>query len=57
MPATFNKAIPLFFHLASDAFPDNGLVGRIEEKKKKKHRKKNSQEVSEALVPQGDVKG
>ena len=40
MPATFNKAIPLFFHLASDAFPDNGLVGRIEEKKKKKTQKK-----------------
>ena len=37
------KAIPLFFHLASDAFPDIGLVSWIEKKKKLK----KSQEVSE----------
>ena len=54
MPTTFKKAIPLFFHLAWNAFPDIGLVGRIE---KKKNIKKNKQEVSEDLVPEGDVKG
>ena len=27
------KAIPLFFHLASDEFPDIGLVGWIEKKR------------------------
>ena len=36
-------AFPLFFHLASDAFPDIGLVSWIEKKKKLK----KSQEVSE----------
>ena len=38
MPTTFNEAIPLFFHLASNGFPDTmyGLVGRIEKKKHKK---------------------
>ena len=52
MATTFNKAIPLFFfHLASNAFSDIGFVGRIKKKKK------ISQEVLEALVPQGDVKG
>ena len=35
------KAFPLFFRLASNAFSDIGLIGRIEKKKKK------SQEVSE----------
>ena len=53
MPTTFKKAIPLFFHLVSNAFPDIGLLGRIETK----NIKKNKQEVSEDLVPQGDVKG
>ena len=42
---------PFFFHLASNAFSDIGFVGRIKKKKK------ISQEVLEALVPQGDVKG
>ena len=48
--------IPLFFRLASNAFPDIGSAGRIEKKKKKLEKK--SQEVSEqeALVPQDDVK-
>ena len=36
MPTSFNKAIPLFFSLASNAFSDIGLVGRIEKKKKQK---------------------
>ena len=47
--------IPLFFRLASNAFPDIGSAGRIEKKKKLE---KKSQEVSEqeALVPQDDVK-
>ena len=30
------KAIPLFFHLASDAFPDIGFVSWIEKKKETK---------------------
>ena len=30
--SNFFKAIPLFFCLASNAFPDIGLVGRIEKK-------------------------
>ena len=34
---------PLFFHLASNAFPDVGSVSRIE----KKNLKKTSQEVLE----------
>ena len=51
MATTFNKAIPLFFFLlASNAFSDIWFVGRIK-------KKKISQEVLEALVPQGDVKG
>ena len=29
-----HKAIPPFFHLALNAFPDVGSVGRIEKKKK-----------------------
>ena len=53
MPTTFNEAIPLFFHLASNAFPDMGWSVEL----KKKNIKKNSQEVTEVLVPQGDVKG
>ena len=40
-----HKAIPPFFHLALNAFPDVGSVGRIEKKKKKK----------ETLVPQDNV--
>ena len=45
------KAIPLFFRLESNEFPDIGSVGRIK-------KKKNSPEVSEkeVLVPQDDVK-
>ena len=39
--SNFFNAIPPFFRLASKAFPDIGLVGRIEKKKQKK----NSQEV------------
>ena len=38
-------AIPLFFPLASNAFPDIGSVGRIFEEKKPT--KKKSQEVLE----------
>ena len=41
MPTTFKKAIPLFFHLVSNAFPDIGLVGRIEKKTLKKINKKS----------------
>ena len=37
-----HKAIPPFFHLALNAFPDVGSVGRIEKKKKKL--KKNHKE-------------
>ena len=52
-PPLSKRPSPFFFHLAWNAFPDIGLVGRIE----KKNIKKNKQEVSEDLVPQGDVKG
>ena len=37
MPTTFNKAIPLFFHLASNAFTDIGLISQIEKKNKTKN--------------------
>ena len=46
MPTTFNKAIPLFFHLASNAFTDIGLISQIEKKKTKK----KTQEVLEARM-------
>ena len=36
MPTTFNEAILLFFHLASNAFPDMGWSVGL---KKKKHKK------------------
>ena len=35
------KAIPFFFHLASNAFPDIGLVGWIKKKTKKTNYKKS----------------
>ena len=39
--SNFFKAIPHFFHLASNAFPDIRLVDRLEKKKIKKNHKKS----------------
>ena len=41
MPTTFNEAIPLFFHLASNAFTDMGWSVGLKKKTKKRIHKKS----------------